>query len=307
MIDKDNPVVIGFSNRMSPFEQIWPTTHRALLPVVGKQVIVHNLERLRNLGHRNFRIADHLQQPFVRNRLRNGEEWGITLRYSDLNGTALLMETVSTFGAVLYLHGDELIEPSLTSLESCDELLAATAMDSAKPGIHCVDGAVLHYRFRSLSEKYIAGINSTGDFHQLVVRSCRNNESEYTLPGAQLHRGARSDWKSSIAPDALIGNSCFIGKHCRLEPGAVLLENCVLGNGVYVDKNARLNNCVVLPNTYIGADTTFEDAVISPQGAMQLNGTFVPARDSSILCATRDNQEASTGLPRTIHHSATKY
>lgn len=304
MIDKDHPVVIGFSNHMSPFEQMWPTTHRALLPVVGKQVIVHNLERLRNLGHRNFRVADHLQQPFVRHRLGNGEEWGIALRYSDLSGTSLLMETVSSFGSALYIHGDELIDPALASVEGVEEVLTSAAIENALPGLHCIDGAARHYRFQALAEKYIAGIKSALDFHRLVISSCQNDASTYTLPGAKLHRGARADWKSSIAPDALIGNSCFIGKHCRLEPGAVLLKNCILGNGVYVDKSARLNNCVVLPNTYIGAGATFENAVLSSQGVTHLDGLFIAAQDSSVLCATRDNREASTGLPRTINHSA---
>lgn len=305
MLCKEHPVVIGFSNRMSPFEQLWPTTHRALLPVVGKQVIVHNLERLRNLGHRNFRIADHLQQPFVRNRLRNGEEWGVVLRYSDLNANALLLETVSTFGSALYVHGDELVEPSLMSLDLCEGVTTHTAIDGAVPGVHCVDSAAQQYRSHALAKEHIAGIASTLEFHQLAIHSCQHDESEYTLPGTRLHRGARSDWKSSIAPDVLVGNSCFIGKHCRLEFGVVLLESCVLGNGVYIDKNARLKNCVVLPNTYVGADTNFKDSVISSQGTMHLNGRFTPAQDSSILCATRDNREASTGLPRIIQHNAT--
>lgn len=300
MIDTNHPVVVGFSNRMSPFEEMWPTTHRALLPIVGKQIIVHNLERLRNLGHRNFRIADHLQQPFVRHRLRQGEEWGVALRYSDLSGTALLLETVSTFGAALYIHGDQLLEPSLKSIESSEELVTQSAIDTAQPGIHALNGPLDSYRFRPLADKDIAAVVGAADFRELAIRSCQHDEATYTLPGSSLHRGARADWNAHIAPDALIGSSCFVGKHCRLERGVALVKSCVLGNGVYLDKGTQLKNCVVLPNTYIGRGMQFENSIISAQGIIDAQGNFTPTSDKTEICATRDNQEETTGLPRKI-------
>ena len=92
----------------------------------------------------------------------------------------------------------------------------------------------------------------------------------------------------------------LVGKHCRIGRGVVLEGNCVLGNGVYVDKRARLKNCVVLPNTYIGKNVQMSDCVASSRGAVHISGEYSPAPSRCLLSSTRPNKEATTGLPRDI-------
>ncbi|MDH3553953.1 MAG: hypothetical protein OER22_15185, partial [Gammaproteobacteria bacterium] len=60
--------VIGFSAAASPLEPAWPSTHRALLPVAGKPLIVHLVEKLASDGIRHLRIAGSIQQHAARHR-----------------------------------------------------------------------------------------------------------------------------------------------------------------------------------------------------------------------------------------------
>lgn len=295
MVDSSHPVVIDFTALTSPFEQLWPTTHRALLPVVGKPVLVHVLERLRNRGYRHFRIARHLQQPFVRHRLGNGEEWGVKLRYSDLGGEALAEETVAVFGRCLYLYGDELLDPKVDLEKSVNEL-EVTAGNS--PGLYCLSENGAGYEVQRLKQGQSKRLASVADYHKLSFRLCADFSEDATLPGAQLHRAAQLDWKTTIAPDVLVGDSCFVGKHCRIDRGAFLEKNCVLGNGVYIDKKSRLANCVVLPNTYVGKQVVLRDCVVGAQGVVHVSGEFVAAVSAAVLRETRANEESKTGLPQ---------
>jgi len=249
MLDKSQPVVIDFSNQTSPFEQLWPSTHRALLPVIGKPMIVHTLERLRNQGYRHFRVARHLQQPFVKNRLGSGEEWGVTLRYSDLTGPELLGETLASFGATIQIMGDELLHSDVSFVPQDDQELVPAQRTPKITALFEFSEHSLVCRSLVVDTGGCYAVRSVRDYHAMCFQLCTSFASVDTAPGTRLHRSAQADWKTSIAPDVLVGSSCFVGKHCKLGAGVVLDGNCVLGNGVYIDKKSWLRNCVVLPNT----------------------------------------------------------
>ena len=81
--------VIGFSDQASPLEPLWPSTHRSLMSIAGKSLIIYLIEQLADAGIRHVRIAGSIQQYAVRRRLRCGREWGMTVRYSALHGEEL--------------------------------------------------------------------------------------------------------------------------------------------------------------------------------------------------------------------------
>jgi len=297
MLDVSQPIVVDFSHQTSPFEQLWPSTHRALLPIIGKPMIVHTLERLRNMGYRHFRIARHLQQPFVKNRLGNGEEWGVTLRYSDLTGAELLGETIACFGGAMRVMGDELLHTGAEFARPGEYDLAVEQIPLKTTAIFELANQSLIARPLKSDPSECYSVRSVRDYHTMCFQLCRSFAAVDTAPGTQLHRSAQADWKTSIAPDVLVGSSCFVGKHCKIEAGVVLDENCVLGNGVYVDKKSLLRNCVVLPNTYIGPGVRLQDCVASPLGAMHVSGEYAGEAVKAVLRSTRSNEEQLTGLP----------
>ncbi len=297
--------VIGFSDQASPLEPLWPGTHRALLPIVGKSLIVHLIEQLADAGIRHVRIAGSIQQYAVRNRLRCGREWGVTIRYSDLHGEDLLAEGLTTSDHCLYLIGDHLYDVDFrTIVESSSgrsEVLAE--LDTFEAGLWSVeDGVLKGYSLDALSSSpsYMNALTSVGDYHYVNLRALRGTLPRLSLPGAAFHRSAIADWQSGVSPDARIGKHVFIGKHSRVGGLARLDSDCVLANGVVVAGGAVLKSVSVLPNCYIGSRMSIRDVVLGPDGVLGLDGSFWPVRNVDYLGATRDNLERRTGLPDRI-------
>lgn len=288
------PVVLGASTQMSPFEAIWPGTHRALLPLVGKAVVVHLLEQLRDLGHRHFRVARHLQQPFIRHRIGQGTQWGVRIRYSDLLEAELARQTLAEFGELVFLRADEplWIEDKLPLARP-----ATTLLENIVPGLYRFNTDQGRIDHAPLAQSALPQIGSITHYLNLNFTLSSRNVSQQTIPGTAVHRDAVADWKVKLAPDAIIGGKCFVGKHCQVSRGAILEQRCVLGNGVFVDQAARLKNCVVLPNTYIGQAVSLRDCVVSPKGALHVSGDFVAAHDPTVIGCSRRATSKKTGIP----------
>ena len=293
--------VIGFTRQPSPLEPLWPSTHRALLPIAGKSLIVYLIEMLADAGIRHVRIAGSIQQYAVRNRLHSGREWGMTIRYSDLHGEELLAECLASEGRCLYLLGDHLYDADFKSMMD-----GAVQPDDSGDIEHDTAGfwSVSNGRIvgRSLSSasgalSYESALANVEDYHYANLRAIRGYLPRLNIPGAALHRAATSDWQSFVAPDSSIGQTVYIGKHCRVAGLAELESDCVLANGVVVDSGARLRSVVVLPNSYVGPGVQLRDAVVGPDGVMGLDGRFWPVSNCALLDATRDNVERQTGLP----------
>ncbi len=293
--------VIGFSDQPSPLEPLWPGTHRALLPLAGKSLIVYLVEQLADAGIRHVRIAGSIQQYAVRKRLRCGREWGITVRYSDLHGDELLAECLASEGRCLYLLGDHLYDADFNTLvERAMQTGLPADLGADEAGLWCIrDGRLQGHSLgvASGAPTYENALTRARDYHDVNLRAARGQLSRLNIPGAPLHRAAIADWQSTIAPDACIGRNVFIGKHCRVAGLARLESDCVLANGVVVDGGARLRNVIVLPNSYVGRHMRLCDAVLGPDRILDLHGNSWPVKNGEFLGATRDNVERLTGLP----------
>ena len=293
--------VIGFGDLASPLEPLWPSTHRALLPLAGKSLIVYLVEQLADAGIRHIRIAGSIQQFAVRRRLGNGAEWGVTVRYSDLHGEELFAECLASEGRCLYLRGDELYDADYSSLPTADAL-AGIAPDLAPgdPGYWLLaDGELRGFSTgaASLSVSYANPIATIRDYHEANLRVARGLLPRLNVPGAALHRGAVADWQTDIAPTAAIGDDVFIGKHSRVGHLARLRYRCVLSNGVMIDNGAQLENVSILPNCFVGRELRVRNAIIGPDGLLGFDGTHIAIDNEQLLAPTRHNQEVRTGLP----------
>ena len=293
--------VIGFSDQSSPLEPLWPSTHRALMPLAGKSLIVYLLEQLADAGIRHVRIAGSIQQFAVRNRLRSGSEWGVAIRYSDLHGEELLSECLASDGACLYLLGDHLYD--------CDfrKLVERAAVDDMPRDLEKTSAGLWRVRNGSLAghslgtasghSSYEDPLGNVNDYHRANLRAVRGFLPNMNIPGAQLHRAAIADWQSEIAPSASIGTDVFIGKHCRVGQLAQLNADCTLSNGVVIEDGTRLENVTVLPNCFVGRPVSLRDAVLGPDGILSFDGAFWPVGNRDCLGPTRKNMETRTGLP----------
>lgn len=292
--------IIGFSEQDSPLEPLWPSTHRALMPVAGKPVIVHLVEQLADAGIRHFRIAGSIQQFAVRNRLRNGQEWGVTIRYSDLHKEELLHESVLTNGQALLVYGDHLYDADFAAGVRAD-----CPIDTAN-GTSIVQAGYWQLNNGQLCLSALQGdgdgaayenpLSTPTDYlnaNRFVLEAARR----LIVPGAPLHQAAIADWKSMVAPTALVGDRVFIGKHSRVNELARLEANCVLSNGVVIESGACLRNVIVLPNCFVGREMCICDAILGSSGVLGLDGQFIPVNNARFLSRTRPNAEVATGLP----------
>ena len=293
--------VIGFSDHASPLEPLWPSTHRALLPLAGKSLIVYLIEQLADAGIRHVRIAGSIQQYAVRHRLRCGREWGITIRYSDLHGEELKAECLASEGYCLFLLGDHLYDVDFRRLvERAAYPELPVSYDSGRAGLWRIgDGRLVRHSLGDASDAlcYENSLEDALDYHRVNLRVARGFLPRLNVPGAPFHRAAVADWQSDIAGTACIGEDVFIGKHCRVGHLARLESSCVLSNGVYLDDGICLENVTVLPNCFVGRQMSIRDAILGPDGMLALDGVFRPVQNGDYIGATRDNRETYTGLP----------
>jgi NDP-sugar pyrophosphorylase family protein len=292
--------VVGFSSATSPLEPAWPSTHRALLPVAGKPLIVHLVEQLTRSGIRHLRIAGSIQQYAVRQRLRNGQEWGITIRYSDLHDADLRMQTLLEHGQCLYLCGDNLHIGDFSRISPAANPHVADPMEGNESSAYwrLSSAGPARYSIRVATQKpYTRNpLLTVRSYHDANIAVAAGRTS-LLVPGRTAKSGVAIDWDSYLAPDIVLGDGITIGKHCRLDRRVRLHTQCVLSNGVIVGRDTQLHNVSVLPNTYVGIGTRLRDAVVTPLGLFDLDGKFWPTRDRSVVGRARSNAEQRTGIP----------
>jgi NDP-sugar pyrophosphorylase family protein len=297
-----NPIktaVIGFSDAASPLEPTWPSTHRALLPIAGKAVIVHLIEQLSAAGIRHLRIAGSIQQFAVRARLGTGQEWGTTVRYSDLYGADLFAQTLIERGNCLYLLGDQMlaVKHALTGLHAT----RPAAMIPGKCNFPAywqlsADGP-LCWKLADNIFGSVARLKTTEDFHTTNLLAADGTGIGINLPGYLLGSKIHVGWDTYIHPDAEIEDGVTIGAQCYIGSRVSLKAPCVIGDGSVIDSGVILQNTSVLPNCFVGSRTRLRDSIITPRAVFDLHGNFWQVRDPSIIGRSRSNQESKTGLP----------
>ncbi len=259
--------VLTTSSNTSPLPGCWPGTHRAHLPICGKPIIVHQIERFSVRGLDSFIIPRGAGQAAMRARLGDGSEWGVHIRYSDLN----LDELMAT-----------------QRLNNAKMLLGfADTLDQDTFPIGCA--TKLESRF---------SVDSADSYHQTNLAAIRG-DIDLTLPGRALHEfQAQCDWHTMIDSNAYVGGGVFIGKHCCIGFGSRLESDCILGNGVVVGEDCQLQNVTVLPNTYIKPGSRFQDAILCDGKVLSFNGD---QRASDNLAASRSPDAQRTGLPTLLN------
>lgn len=298
---RDVVAVIGFSRAASPLEPAWPSTHRALLPIAGKALVVHLVERLAQSGIRHLRIAGSIQQFAVRRRLRDGSEWGVKIRYSDLYDGDLRTQTLLEHGQCLYLCADQLHQVDLSRRHP----EAAFAVEdpgllSEFPGYWKMSAAgPVRYDIAAITQRPYCRerLLTVPSYHQANLAAARRQQYSLVLPGRALRAGVFVDWDTHLASSVDLGSHITIGKHCRIDRRVRLMSRCVIGNGVVIGRDSQLSNVTVLPNTYIGAAVRLRDAVVTPVGVFDLEGRFLYCGERSVFGRVRGNAESYTGLP----------
>ncbi len=100
------------------------------------------------------------------------------------------------------------------------------------------------------------------------------------IPGIQLQPGVWVGKNVSASSAVSFEGPLVIGDNCRIGKGVKLGKQTIIGHDVMVDVGASLDRAVILSKTFVGSQTTIQDAII--QGNLMIDidkDTFTPIDD----------------------------
>lgn len=270
--------------------ELQPLTDRscvALLPVVGKAVLEHVLERLAAAGLRQALVAISPQAEEVRAAFGDGSRWGMRLDYILTRGEAdpdevLDLSQPRLAGAVLALRGDMLYGLSLTQfLQAARETAGPVVYGKTleQPISLCLHqgggrGGLEWLRWNGAPEAAapvwpvvelpgtVNGLDSLRAYHRANLDAAAGRIPELIVPGRQVALGLTVGLRSQLSPRSLREGIAWVGRGCRIDPSAEFHGEVVVGNRAIVDRLAILRDSVVLPDTYIGELVEVRNAIV---------------------------------------------
>ncbi|MBL8259066.1 MAG: sugar transferase [Candidatus Competibacteraceae bacterium] len=277
-----------FADRLG--RELQPLVERscvALLPVVGKAVLEHALERLAAAGLRQALIAISPQAEELRAAFGDGSRWGMRLHYVLTRGEAepddiLALAQPHLTGELLALRGDVLHGANLSAfLQAASGVTGPVVYGKTAAGMigYCLHRAGgrgglerLRWSARPDSaapvwpaveiEGSVRPLESLRAYHQANLDAAAGRLPELLAPGRQVALGLTVGLRSSVSPRSLRQGVAWIGGGCRIDSSAELHGEVVIGEHVIVDRLATLRDSVVLPDTYIGELVEVRNAIV---------------------------------------------
>lgn len=280
--------VLIFADRLG--WELQPLAERscvALLPVVGKPVLEHALERLVAAGLRRASIAISPQAEEIRSTFGDGSRWGMRLDYVLTRGEAEpddILASAPLHGTeeLLALRGDVLHGANLGAfLQAAGEIAGPVVYGGTGSGpvSYCLHrasgrGGLERLRWRAEPEREapvwpvvelegaVHHLESLRAYHRANLDAAAGRIPELIAPGRPVALGLAVGLRSRISPRSLRQGVAWIGGGCRIEPSAELHGEVVVGDGAIVDRLAILRDSVVLPDTYIGELVEVRNAIV---------------------------------------------
>ena len=266
----------------------------AMLPVVGKPLVVHAVESLVAAGVREIVVATSDRARLVEKELGKGSRFGAEIKY-------LLTRGNEGFDAVAARLGDQLGEEYLAVYADVlrssfvGRFLALAAahpqrtlravVDGTPAGLWRVTrGNELDVFEVPVDDAAVVRVETLADYHQANLRALDGDFSGLMLPGRQLPGGIVVRRQSSLPFDLSHDGPVFAGQGCSVKPGATFEGGVVLSDHVVVDNRATLRRTVVMPDTYVGPMVELEDAIASKTVLVRVDtGTVVNVADAALL------------------------
>jgi len=289
----------GKGTRMAPFSDRYP---KPILPISGKPLLQHQVERLRDLGVRKVIIViGHLGFEIVRT-LGDGSDLGVAIEYVDQGATLGIAHALGKLedrvdrpfmlflGDIFFLHDD--LGAMVRQLGDGVQGVLAVKEESQPEAIRRnfvvledKDGRVTRVIEKPRHPR--STVKGCGlylfdpvffDSVRRTPRSAMRDEYEIT-DAIQLFiddgyvvkaaRVIREDLNLSFPQDLLdinlrvLEGKCFLGEGVTLAPGAQV-ERSVLMKGVRVTEPITIRDCLVFPEVTIGSRTDLERRIVTP-------------------------------------------
>lgn len=290
----------GKGTRIQPFSEQFP---KPILPIVGKPLIQHQIEHLRDLGVRRVIIViGHLGFEIVR-ALGDGSSLGVEIEYVDQGPTLGIAHALGKLESridrpFLLFLGDIFFQHrglrEMTALLGKDDVRCVLAVKE-EPSVEAIRrNFVVLEDERGFVRRVIekpqhprTQLKGCGlylfdpvffDAVRRTPRTALRDEYEITdaiqifVDDGYLVRAARvidDDLNLSYPRDlldinlALLGKNNFIGERVRIHPQATI-ERSVLMDGVQVTTPTKIRECLVFSGVTLASESDIERRIITP-------------------------------------------
>jgi dTDP-glucose pyrophosphorylase len=295
----------GKGTRLLPFSESYP---KPILPILGKPLIQHQVERLREVGVRRVIVViGHLGFEIVR-ALGDGHELGVQIEYDDQGPTLGIAHAVSKLegrvdrpfmlflGDIFFLHDDL---RRMVGMLGTDDVHGVLAVKD-EPSVEAIrrnfvvleDGDGFVKRVIEKPQYPPSHLKGCGlylfdpvffDAVRRTPRTAMRDEYEITdaiqifLDDGHKVRAARvvhQDLNLSYPADLLeinlklLGDTTQSGEGVRLPPGCTV-ERSILMDGVTVEQPISIHDSLIFPGVTLSGNTDLRRVIVTPRDVIE--------------------------------------
>jgi NDP-sugar pyrophosphorylase family protein len=294
----------------------------ALLPVAGKEVLVHCIEDLVGAGVRELVVVVSALADQIEATIGDGRRWGVLIRYVLSRGEedpAAVWRRLSLSEdlPLLALRGDVLRTPAVAGFfdqaQGCPGTILAAIPDDPRGGLVLLrtptdtlmgNGHGLSRALRllnwsapgsgeALSEPiqalpmHAVTFNLLSDipaYHRANRDVVAGRFPGIALPGRLVALGLTLGPRARVVPKSLKQGVAFVGANSKVHPEAELLGEVVIGDEVVVDRRATIRDSVILSRTYVGELVEVANAVVASNLLIRVDtGAVLHISDTLLL------------------------
>lgn len=261
LADRELPELAPLTERTAP----------ALLPVLGKPLVVHAVESLVGAGVTDIVISVSPHARLVEHELGDGTRFGANFEFLLTRGDGdfrRLAPRAPQLGEH-YLVIDAMVLRSAflpRFLEACarhpERSLRATC-DGTPCGVWRMAASdTEHFLDVEVADAVARPIAGLRAFHTANMEALAGRFDGLLMRGTERAPGLRACGHARVRPQELHEGAAFVGRGSAVKPGAELHGPVVLGDHVVVDERAVLRDTVVLQDTYVGPLVELEHAIV---------------------------------------------
>lgn len=323
--------VLLFADRTGP--ALAPFTRRtcvALLPVVGKPLVVHALESIARVSPTRVFVVVSPHADAVESELGDGRRWGLSLEYVLTRGDETPDAIVERLrprlaGDFLIVRGDVLVSPCLPEFLERAAAVAGTSV-SATVGAHPTGirlvrrGAPTPLGLPSDPEKApewreesasveipaarFSGIESLAAFHRANLDAVAGRFGALIVPGRAVQPGVFVGRQTRLSLESVQEGPVFVGSRCDVKSGVELQGEVVVSDDVVIDHRATIRFAVILPHTYVGEMVDVSNAIVWSNDLVHVDSGGVARVTDEFLLADLGATALEEGAANVLHRIA---
>lgn len=301
----------------------------ALLPMVGKEVLVHGIEDLVGAGIRDLVIVVSAHGDRIEAVLGDGRRWGATFRFVLSRGEEDPAEIWQRLNLgdqepVLVMRGDVVRSPTVASFLEQAQGRPGTAITGLAPadprgslvllrtGAGTGTSPLSDLRWTHSdtpapsdgTERLELGamdlnlLADIADYHRANRDIVAGRFHGIPLPGRTVALGLTLGRRASVSPKTLKQGVAFVGANSRVHPEAELVGEVVIGDDVVVDRGATIRDSVILSKTYVGELVEVANCVVASNLLIRVDTGAVLHISDAFLLANLAKGGMGSGIGR---------